>query len=261
MASIDNRDDKKIALKLHRQFAHPTSKKLKLIIQKAGINNKNLEKEIDIVSEKCLTCLKFQKRPPRPVVCVEWATEFNEMIAIDLKFWGKNYFLVIVDLATRFCSACVIYNKLPATIVKSIFLSWIVIFGPPLKAISDNGGEFVNAEMRALGEAFSIKMMTTAAESPWSNGTCERLNGILGRLVLKILDDVKCDVATALAWAVSARNSYYNFGGFSPNQLVFGKNPNMPDIFNSKLPGLSRVSPIEIVRRNLEAKKRQEKSL
>ena len=161
-----------------------------------------------------------------------------------------------MDLATRFCSACVIYNKLPATIVKSIFLSWIVIFGPPLKAISDNGGEFVNAEMRALGEAFSTKMMTTAAESPWSNGKCERLNGILGRLVLKILDDVKCDVATALAWAVSARNSYYNFGGFSPNQLVFGKKPNMPDIFNSKLPGLSRVSPIEIVRRNLEAKKK-----
>ena len=256
IASIDNRDDKKIALKLHRQFAHPTSNKLKLIIQKAGINNKNLEKEIDMISEKCLTCLKFQKRPARPVVCVEWATEFNEMIAIDLKFWGKNYFLVMVDLATRFCSACVIYNKLPVTIVKSLFLSWIVIFGPPLKLISDNGGEFVNAEMRALGEAFSIKMMTTAAESPWSNGTCERLNGVLGKLVLKILDDVKCDVATALAWAVSARNSYYNYGGFSPNQLVFGKNPNMPDIFNSKLPGLSSVSPIEIVRRNLEAKKK-----
>ena len=30
----------------------------------------------------------------------------------------------------------------------------------------------------------------------------------------------------------------------------------MPDIFNSKLPGLSRVSSSELVRRNLEAKKK-----
>ena len=222
---MNERDERKIAMKLHRQFAHPTPNKLKLIVQNAGRSNKQLEKEIDSISENCLTCLKFQRQPPRPIVSVDWATEFNEMIAIDLKLWGRNYFIVMVDLATRFCTASVIGNKNPTTIVKAIFLSWIVIFGPPLKMIMDNGGEFVNSEMRTLGEAFSIKMMTTAAESPWSNGTCERLNGILGKMVLKILDDVKCDVATALAWAVAARNSFYNFGGFSPNQLVFGKKP------------------------------------
>merc|ERR1712121_374536 len=63
-------------------------------------------------------------------------------------------------------------------------------------------------------------------------------------------------VPTALAWAVSARNSYYNYEGFPPNQLVFGKKPAMPDIFNSKLPGLNRSTSSEIVRRNLEAKKK-----
>ena len=204
MAWMDGRDDRKTACKLHRQFALPNPRALKRIIQNAGVQNKNLEKEIDLLSEKCLTCFKFQRRPPRPIVCTEWATEFNEMIAIDLKVWGKHYFLVIVDLTTRFCSASVINNKMPTTIVKALFLSWIVIFGPPQKILSDNGGEFVNPEMRALGEAFSIKLMTTAAESPWSNGICEHLNGVLGKLVLKILDDVKCDVSTALAWAVSA---------------------------------------------------------
>ena len=256
MAWIDGIDDRKMACKLHRQFAHPNSRVLKRIVQNAGVKNKKLEKEIDLLAEKCITCLKFRKRPPRPVVSVAWATEFNEMIAIDLKFWGQNYFLVMVDLATRFCTACVITKKTPATIVKALFLSWIVTFGPPKKILSDNGGEFCNDEMKSLSEAFSIKLLTTAAESPWSNGTCERLNGVLGKLVLKILDDTNCDVPTALAWAVSARNSYYNFGGFSPNQLVFGKNPAMPDIFNSKLPGLNRLTSSEIVRRNLEAKKK-----
>ena len=183
------------------------------------------------------------------------ATEFNEMLALDLKIWGKHYFSVIVDLATRFCSACVISNKKPATIIKGLFISWIAIFGPPNKIITDNGGEFSNPEMRALGESFSFRLITTAAESPWSNGVCERLNGVLGKLVLKILDDVKCEVEIALAWAVYARNSYYNNSDFSPNQLVFGFNPGMPDIYNSKLPGLENLTSSEMVLRNLQAQR------
>ena len=136
---MNERDERKIAMKLHRQVAHPTPNKLKLIVQNAGRSNIQLEKEIDSISENCLTCLKFQRRPPRPIVSVDWATEFNEMIAIDLKLWGRNYFIVMVNLATRFCTASVIGNKNPTTIVKAIFLSWIVTFGPPLKMIMDNG--------------------------------------------------------------------------------------------------------------------------
>ena len=69
---------------------------------------------------------------------------------------------------------------------------------------------------------FSIKVIHTAAESPWSNGTVERLNGVLGKLVLKILDDVNCETDIVFAWEVATRNAYYNNSGFSPNQLVLG---------------------------------------
>ena len=181
-------NEKKIANKLHRQFAHPTPNNLIKIIKNAGIKNKTLEKEIDHLSQRCITCLKHRKPANRPVVCVPWAYTFNEMIGIDLKTWGDKYFLVIVDIATRFCASKVIRNKVPATIVKGLFLSWVAIFGPPAKIIQDNGGEFSNADMRAFGEAFSIQLIYTAAESPWSNGVVERLNGLLGKLVLKISD-------------------------------------------------------------------------
>merc|ERR1739842_131642 len=127
------------------------------------------------------------------------------------------------------------------------------IFGAPKRILSDNGGEFDNPEMRALGEAFNITIKTTAAESPWSNGICERLNGVLGTLVNKILDDVNCNIQMALAWAVSAHNAYDNNSGYSPNQLVFGFNPAIPNIYNSNLPGLENVTSSEIVRRNINA--------
>ena len=248
-------NDKRVAVKLHKQFAHPTARKLVQIIQNAGIKNKNLEKEVENISENCITCLKYKQPFHRPVVCAPLATAFNEMLGIDLKTWGKQYFLVIVDIATRFCGACVTQDKLSSTIVKGLFLSWIAIFGPPKKIISDNGGEFSNAEMRTFSEAFSIKLINTAAESPWSNGVVERLNGILGKLVVKVLDDVKCDTEVALAWAVAARNAYYNHSGYSPNQLVFGFNPSMPNIYNSKPPGLKRVSTSEMIEKLHEAKR------
>ena len=63
MAWMDRIDDRKMACKLHRQFAHPNPKVLKRIIQNAGVKNKKLEKEIDLLAERCITCLKFQKRP------------------------------------------------------------------------------------------------------------------------------------------------------------------------------------------------------
>ena len=64
MAWMDRIDDRKMACKLHRQFAHPNPKVLKRIIQNAGVKNKKLEKEIDLLAERCLTCLKFQKKVP-----------------------------------------------------------------------------------------------------------------------------------------------------------------------------------------------------
>ena len=64
-------------------------------------------------------------------MCVPLASEFNEMLGIDLKVWGKQYFLVIINIATRFSAACVINDKLPATIVRGLFLSWVETFGPP----------------------------------------------------------------------------------------------------------------------------------
>ena len=160
----------------------------------------------------------------------------------------------MVDMATRFCTATVINNKLPSTIIKGLFVSWIVIFGAPKKFLMDNGLEFNNEELRALGDAFNIKILSTAAESPWSNGICERLNGVLGTMVSKISEDAKCDVHTALAWAVSARNAFDNNSGFSPNQLVFGFNPVLPNVFNNKLPALESVTASEMVRKNLNAK-------
>ena len=239
--------------KLHRQFAHPTANKLMKLVEEAGLLNNEWKQEIQKVSDKCDICRKFKKTPPRPVVGFPVGKVFNEAVGMDLKVWGNCYFIVMVDLATRYCVASVIANKKPETIIKEVITQWISRFGAPQKVLTDNGREFNNVDFQSMGENYNVKVMCTAAESPWSNGICERLNAVLGDNVTKIMADTECDVSTALAWAVSTRNALQNNNGFSPNQLVYGFNPTLPSVMCNNIPALENKTTSEVVANNLNA--------
>ena len=241
------------ALKLHRQFAHPSKERLIKLIKDAGIRDKELEEELKKVGENCETCMQFKKAPSRPIVSMPMAKRFNEMISMDLKIWKDKYFLVMIDMATRYCNACVINSKVAEVIIDGVMRHWVALFGAPRKILTDNGGEFNNEKFRSMGENFNIHVMCTAAESPWSNGTCERLNAVLKDNVLKIQEENKCTLDTALAWAVAARNALHNNQGFSPNQLVFGSNPSIPNIGEDSPVALENRTSSQIVADNLNA--------
>ena len=247
------RESKVKALKLHKQFAHPSKERLIKLVRESGVRDMELEEEIRKLEDKCDTCMKFRRTPCRPVVSMPMARNFNDVISMDLKFWGDKYFLVMVDMATRYCNASVISSKTASVIIDGVMRHWVALFGSPKKILTDNGGEFNNNEFRSMGENFNIEMICTAAESPWSNGVCERLNAVLKDNVLKILEENKCSLETALAWAVAARNSLHNNHGFSPNQLVFSFNTNIPNIINDKPPALENITSSQVVANNLVA--------
>ena len=75
-----------------------------------------------------------------------------------------------------------------------------------------------------------------------SNGITERHNGIIGNMVDKILHDQNCSVELAFAWAVSAKNSLSNVFGYSPSQLIFEKNPNLPSVLTEQPPALENIT-------------------
>ena len=61
------------------------------------------------------------------------------------------------------------------------------IFGSPKKFLVDNDGELNNEDFHLLCENVNICILTTAAESPWSNSLKERHNAIVGYTVSKIM--------------------------------------------------------------------------
>ena len=228
---------KKIASKLHQQFAHASSERLIKLLKDVGVDDKDFLRQVKEVVKNCEICQQYKRPPPRPVVCFPRARSFNIHIAVDLKQYGKKHVIHFIDHFTRFSVAVVVDNKRKETIIRAFLDCWLSIFGAPLSILSDNGGEFNNDEFKQLCEKFNITVKATAAESPWSNGVVERHNDTLGDMIDKLIAD-GYKLEEAAKWSCAAKNALSNNEGFSPSQLVFGSNPNFPTALTSNLPAL-----------------------
>ena len=248
--------EKKIG-KLHHQFGHPSARRLILLFKDAGIYDKETNAIVDKLTNSCESCVKHSKTPSRPVVSMNMAHEINDIVALDLKEFekGKIYFLHMIDLASRFSRSCVIKSKEPKVIVENLITKWIGSgLGAPRKILCDNGGEFANQTFLDLCENMNIEAMHTAAFSPFSNGVCERNHAVVDDMVYRMMaEDKDLKVEVALAWAVNAKNCLQMFGGFSPYQLLYGRNPRLPGVLYDELPALEGTTSSETIARHLNA--------
>ena len=158
MAQEQQPDRRMLALKLHRQFAHPPPERIiKLINQSHLSNDTSLKEAVHEVSRSCEICLRYKSPPPRPSVGLPRASRFNERVAMDIKFYNGAPLLHLIDMCTRFSMSSEIKNKSAVTIIEQIFKSWISLFGPPEGFMSDNGTEFANKDFRSMSEAMNMK--------------------------------------------------------------------------------------------------------
>ena len=140
-------------------------------------------------------------------------------------------------------------------IAEAFMKNWSAIFGARKTTLLDNGREFNNEPLRELCEQFNIKVKSTAAEAPWSNDIVERHNAVLGKMINKLLLDnySQYHIDVIVFWAVNAKNALHTCYGFSPNQLVFGRNPNLLSNLINLLPTMEDVSKIDIIVKHLNA--------
>ena len=248
-------EQEKKAIKLHRQFCHASKEKLVKLLKSSGYNVERFSKVVERVCDACEFCRKYKKPFLKPIVSLPAAEKFNHTVCMDLKELekGKVWILHMIDAATRYTAACIVYTKKKEVIVSRIFQLWIQYFGAPLKLHSDCGGEFCNSVLEEMNHKLGIETSTTPGEAPFSNAIVERNNAVLYEAMMKTIEDCKCDREIALAWAVSAKNALQNQGGYSPNQMVLGCNVNLPSVVTDMPPALEPSTCSEIVRQNLNA--------
>ena len=127
------------------------------------------------------------------------------------------------------------------------------VWSPPKKILTDNGREFQNEEMRNLTDSWNIEMMTIAAESTFSNGRREKTVGLIKDGLRKLQEEgVEWKREILLYWIVMARNTLQMVGGYSPHQLVFGRNSEIPIMKGDVSPIMTEELPDTSLREILE---------
>ena len=252
--SLNNQDRIKTLVKLHRQFAHPPKNRLMALLKDADVWKEEYEEIIEQINEKCDLCKVYAKTPSRPVVGLAMASKFNEKVAMDLKQWNGRWILHIIDMWSRYTVSTFVDRKKPANIIDALMTQWIGKFGVMRALMTDNGGEFNSDEMRDITSVLNVQLCITAGESPFQNGLCERVHAITDMMLVKLEADYgKINSQTLLSWANMARNSLQMWNGYSSHQLVFGENPNLPNIMNNKLPALQGTTSSEVFAEHLNA--------
>ena len=147
------------------------------------------------------------------------AREFNEVIAMDLKYWKKGLWILhLVDMFSRYTISEFITRKKPEDVIHAIMSTWIGVFGVMKSVMSDNGGEFSSEETRDVASILNWKLCTTGAESPFQNGLCERNHAVCDNILTKLQAQYpKTPLPVLLKWANMAKNSLAMWNGFSSN--------------------------------------------
>ena len=155
---------------------------------------------------------------------------------------------------SRYTVSVFIQRKRSNDVINALMQRWVAVFGVMESIMTDNGGEFSSDEMREVMSILNVRLITTAAESPFQNGLCERVHAVTDTMLLKLEEENQhTDSGTLLCWANMARNSLQMWNGFSSHQLVFGQNPNLPGIMTDKLPALEGKTSSEVFAKHLNA--------
>jgi len=250
---LSDKDIVKSLTHLHRQFAHPSTEKLSDLLKNSNSWKSEYKKILESIYEKCETCKRFKKGIRRPVVALPMAKRFNQVVTMDLKKWKGWWIIYFIDAHSRLCVARRIYRKFPYEVVQAFMAGWVRAgYGIPEEIMFDNGGEFTGEEIIEMSSVLNIKINTTASHSPFSNGLCEKNHSIVDNMLEKLeYENPKMPFDDLLAWACTAKNAMAMFNGYSPYQIVFGRNPTLPG-FDLHPPSTNDIKG-EVLLRHLQA--------
>ena len=238
LLNADSQTQLKELNKLHKQFGHRPKQAFVDLLKHSNAWHPTFSAMLDKIIDGCEGCIIRKRNPDKPAVAMMMAKDTNETVAMDLKkLKNGKHILYIIDAFSRFTVAKIIPRKKPEEVIDALMEKWVSIFGTPTKFLTDNGGEFSNEEMVLVTNKLNIYHNTTGAESPWQNGLCEKNHATVDNILEALEKDYpRIPLETLLLWACVAKNSLLMVQGFSPYQLMFGKNPKLPNIITDPLP-------------------------
>lgn len=139
-----------------------------------------------------------------------------------------------------------------AAITADCFMKEIILkFGFPAMVTSDRGAEFLSDLFKELNRKLEIKQISTTPYHPSSN-IVERQNRNLNQYLRAYVDQKPQIWASLLPYATFAYNiTVHSRTGFSPFQLLYGREITLPDAITQKKPIYNYDNFVDVLMREL----------
>lgn len=154
---------------------------------------------------------------------------------------GHTWILVATDYFSKWVEA-IPSRKATSKVVTKFFLEIILIrFGVPHKIVADNGTCCRSKEFADFSKSYGITLSYSSPYHPQGNGQAKYSNKNLLKIIKRMLGNNKRAWNSKLNLAVCVdRVTIKKSTGFSPYQLVYGKEARLP--LNNLLPVYKFVS-------------------
>lgn len=220
---------------LHERLWHAPISDFQNLLRRAGLPSEVLRVAAEAVRE-CPVCRKHVRLPNRPQTRTGGATSFGDALQLDLFQWQGQWYLLLIDEATRFkmCDAAKGLEAEP--LMEVLFNSWIYLFGPPSRIIMDQQVALMShetgAEFERLGITRSPRGTTAGKGSDQHTGTglAERHVGLMKLTMWKVKAELNrqgivVEDSEVAKESAMAQNLTINYHGATPAMSVFGTLP------------------------------------
>lgn len=215
---------------LHRRFGHPSTRKLRNVLDAAGHTYK--QNLIENIMKYCHQCQLHGRAPHRFKFTLKDPLLYNHTVQIDLVKIGDHWVLHVVDEATGFHAAEPLKDMSAIEVWRAFDKCWNnVMVGPPVYVAHDPGKHF-QGDFQTMAKTKGITTLEKGIEAHHSVGQVEKGNHILKRIYDCVADEQKQEgiimpFANILQIAVKALNDTAGPNGLVPTLLVFGAYPRM----------------------------------
>eukprot|EP00435_Cladocopium_sp_Y103_P017847 s883_g4.t1 len=234
-AEVSDSTLESVIKRLHNNLGHPSKNELLRVLRHGQASDRALT----VASRfKCDQCEAQQRPKPANPAQTSQVTVFNQKIGIDVKSlngWKVNQkvkALNIVDYASNFQLMIPFFEVETSSLLRRLLNErWLAWTGPPRELIMDPARTNLGRALTEPCELEGTHVNMTAAGASWQLGKVE----VHGGLFAQVLDRVLAERApsTKEEWLDCVRhchvkNATIQTHGFTPSQVVFGKNPDLP---------------------------------
>lgn len=172
-------------------------------------------------TERAAPLVNIKTSRPLELVCMDF-------LSLEPDQSNTKDILVLTDHFTKYAVAVPTRNQKAQTVAKCLWENFLVHYGFPEKLLSDQGPDFESHTIKELCSLAGIQKIRTTPYHPRGNPV-ERFNRTLLQMLGTLENKDKCRWKEFVKPLVHAYNCTRNdVTGFSPYELMFGRQPRLP---------------------------------